>query len=255
MKLTLSQKRLAQITGHNFTKELKDFEYETKFDIKNDRLSSLGILKMIRSCFKDNQRFILCKIKNGDKLLTRVSFFVDGNTEYSLFKYCGAKMVKVKKHKIIKGMLFSIFKNSENLLIDKNDFSKRLRDLKPRFKRHNFSLINLNSFLKQRLSLTNIGEMIKNRVKDFVVDIYDGRIYAVAVTFCKSKNKVQKQLEIEYAGYLPSLKNSRRNIERQIIMGVQELSQYIYKNFLRILKPSIERKFEFVKKVNPQFHE
>lgn len=252
MKKSLSQKNLAQIKKHDFIKELKNFEYETKFDIKNKKLSSFGILKKIRSCFKNNQHFILCEIKGGDKLLTRVSFFFGDNAEYSLFRYRGAKMVKIKKHKIIKGMPFSIFKNNEQLIIDKDNFSSKLKDLQHRFKRHNYRLVDLNSFLKQKSALTNVGKMIKNRVKDFVFDTRDGRIYAVAVTFCKTKNNVQKQLEIEYAGYLPGFKNQKKNIEKQVIAGVQELSRYIYKHFSRMLRPSIERKFEFVKRNNPR---
>lgn len=49
----ISPKNLAQIKKHDFTKELKAFEYETKFNIKNKGLDSLEILKKIRSCFKD----------------------------------------------------------------------------------------------------------------------------------------------------------------------------------------------------------
>lgn len=252
MQKAVSQEQLAQIKKHDFTKELKDFEYETKFDIKDKELDSFKILKKIRGCFKSGHHFILCKIKDGDKLLTRVSFFFGGNTEYSLFKYRGARMIKIKKHRIIKGVPFSIFKNDERLIIDKNDFAQKLKDLRYRFKRHNYSLADLDHFLKQKPFLTDVGEMIKNRVKDFVFDTRDGRIYAVAVTFCKSKNKIQKQLEIEYSGHLLGFKNPKLHIERQIIVGVQELSQYIYKYFPAMLRPSTERKFEFVKKNNPK---
>jgi len=248
MKTALSPKQLAQIKKHDFTKELKDFEYETKFDIYNNTLGSLGILKKIRRCFRNNQRFIICEIKGGDKLLTRVSFFCEDNTEYSLFKYRGARMVKIKRHRVIKGTPFRIFKNDEQLVIDKDDFSKKLRKIRHRFKRHNYRLVDLDKFVKEKSSLINVGEMMKNRVKDFIFDALDGRIYAVAITFCKSKNKVQKQLEIEYAGYLPEFKNKIQGDEKQVIAGVQELSQYIYKHFPKILRPSIERKFEFVKR-------
>lgn len=248
MKVVLSPTKLAQIRKHDFTKELKDFEYETKFDIQNSKLGSLGILKKIRSCFENNKRFILCKIKGGDKLLTRVSFFFGNNIEYSLFRYRGARMVKVKRHKIIQGAPFRIFKNDEELIIDKGDFSKKLNKLQHRFKRHNYRLVNLGEFLKDKSSLTDIGTMVKNRVKDFVFDAIDGRIYAVAITFCKSKNKIQKQLEVEYAGYLPGFKNKKRNAERQVIAGIQDLSQCIYRQFPKMIRPSIERKFEFVKR-------
>ncbi len=248
----MSPKKLAQIKKHDFTKELKDFEYETKFDIQDNKFSSLEILKKIRRCFDENKRFILCEIKDGDKLITRVSFFFGDNTEYSLFRYRGVRMVKVKKHKIVKGVPFRIFKNIEQLVIDKDNFSKLSKKVSHRFKRHNYRLVKLDKFLKEKSSLVHIGEMVKNRVKDFVFDANDGRIYAVAVTFCRSRNKIQKQLEIEYAGYLPPLRNKRRGAEKQVIAGVQDLSQHIYSCFPKMLRPSVERKFEFVKKASPE---
>ena len=104
--------------------------------------------------------------------------------------------------------------------------------------------------MKEKKSKIYVGEMTKDRVKDFIFDANDGRIYSIAVTFCRSKNRIQKQLEIEYAGYLPGFKNSNKNIEKQVVAGVQELSQYIHNNFFSILKPSVERKFEFVKRIN-----
>ncbi len=252
MITALSTKKLAQVKKHDFTKELKDFEYETKFDIQDNKLGSLEVLKKIRRCFDGNKRFILCEIKGGDKLLTRVSFFFGNNTEYSLFRYRGARMVKMKKHKIVKGAPFRIFKNVEQLIIDKDDFSKKLSKVKHRFKRHNYRLVNLDKFLKEKSSLVHIGEMVKNRVKDFVFDASDGRIYAVAVTFCRSRDKIQKQLEIEYAGYLPSFKSKRQGAEKQVIAGVQEVSQYIYSHFPKILRSSVEKKFEFVKRASPE---
>jgi len=158
-------------------------------------------------------------------------------------------MIKIKKHRIIRGFSFPIFKSSEKLAIDKSDFSK-LKTLKDRFQRHNYELVNLNDFVKRKSLKNYIGIMVKDRVKDFIFDTDNGRIYAIAVTFCKSKGHIQKQLEVEYAGYLPGYKNSKRNIEKQIIDGVQEISGYIYEQLSNILSPSVERKFEFVKKYN-----
>src|SRR3989344_4641800 len=136
-------------------------------------------------------------------------------------------MIKIKKHRIIRGFSFPIFKSSEKLAIDKSDFSK-LKTLKDRFQRHNYELVNLNDFVKRKSLKNYIGIMVKDRVKDFIFDTDNGRIYAIAVTFCKSKGHIQKQ----------------------IIDGVQEISGYIYEQLSNILSPSVERKFEFVKKYN-----
>ena len=54
--MILSPKNLAQIKKHDFTKELKNFEYETKFDIQNTKLDSFEVLKEIRRCFQNGQR-------------------------------------------------------------------------------------------------------------------------------------------------------------------------------------------------------
>lgn len=241
----------AIIRAHNFTKELKRFEYETKFDIKNKRLSNLEILKKIRDCFKNQSQFLLCEISRGDKLSTRVLFFTMNGIEYSLFKYRGARMLKVKKHSIIKWRGLRVFKNDERLIIDKNDFTKKLKHFSYRFRRHKYNLADLGKLLKQfAKSLNYSGEMIKERVKDFVLDAGDGRIYAVSVSFCRSGNKTQKQLEIEYAGYASGFGRLRKGSEKQVISGVVELSQYIYKGFLNMLTPSRERKFEFVKRMS-----
>ena len=243
-------KLLKTMRRHDFTKELKDFEYETKFDVRNARLGSLEILKKIRGCFKNKSQFLLCEIAGGDKLLTRVLFFVMDGTEYSLFKYRGARMLKVKKHRIIKWRGFNVFKNDERLIIDRNDFTKKLKRFRYRFRRHKYNLADLGKLLgKNSTRLNYSGEMIKERVKDFVLNTSDGRIYAVSVSFCRSGNKTQKQLEIEYAGYAPGFGNLRKGSEKQVVSGVGELSKYIYERFPKLLKPSRERKFDFVKRM------
>lgn len=243
----IAKKQIETIKDHNFTKELKKFEYETKFDIKDVSSGSFGILKMIRGCFDENGRYILVKIGRGDRLLTRVEFFTYGDTEYSVFRYRGARMVKVKKHRIVKAEPFSIFKNDESLVIDRSDFSRKLVRSRHRFKRHNYRLVDLGVFLKSKNSMISVGEMIKERVKDFVIDSSDGRIYAVAVTFCKTKDKVQKQLEIEYSGYLSGFRRKKGAIEKEVITGTLSLSKYIYDHFPTMFKSSTERKFDFVK--------
>ena len=134
------------------------------------------------------------------------------------------------------------------MIIDKTDFNTKLNDLRYRFKRHNHTLANLDEYIEKLPKLRLIGKMTKERVKDFVIDNEDGRIYAVAVSFCTSNGVVQKQLEIEYSGYLPSFKRPRIATEEEVIEGVQAVSNYIYLQLPRLLTPSIERKFSFVQK-------
>ena len=159
-------------------------------------------------------------------------------------------MLKVKKHKIIKRAGFRVFKNIESLLIDRKDFADKLARYRRRFRRHDYHLIDLDkklNELKKDRRTKKIGKMVKVRVKDFVLDAFDGRIYAVAVTFCGSGSKVQKQLEVEYSGYISSFPKFRMGGEKEVVTGVVALSKFIYKGSSDILRPSVERKFEFVK--------
>lgn len=250
MKRSLSE-ILSQIRSHGFTKEFKDFEFETKFDVaRGVGLGAMALLAKVEKCFVGHPHFILCKVRGGDKLVAKVVFFAKKNMEYSFFKYRGARMLKVKKHKIIKGIPFSIFKNIEGLLIDKKDFEKKLNLLKRRFRKHKYSLVDINkTFKKLGLSKSNsVGKMTKVRVKDFVFDARDGRIYAVAISFCKSGGRTQKQLEVEYSGYLGGVGNFKKGNEKEIISKTLELSRHIYKRLSGIFRPSVERKFEFVNK-------
>ena len=81
------KKIISQIIKHDFTKEFKDFEYEVKFDIKGKSSNLFECLEKIERCFGNDPRFILCKIKGGDKLITHATFFQKDGTEYSYFKY------------------------------------------------------------------------------------------------------------------------------------------------------------------------
>ena len=132
-----------QIIDHNFTKELKNLEYETKFDILKKNIDIAAVLKKIEANFKKEKRFLLFKIKKGDKLVTRVVFYIQNGIEYSYFKYRGARMLKVKKHKIIRNAGLDVFKNIESLLIDKKDFADKLARFRYRFRRHDYHLIDL----------------------------------------------------------------------------------------------------------------
>ena len=251
--MQITQSQLKQVKNHNFTKELKDFEYETKFNIRG-AATSLEVLRKIRACFRGN-KFTLIPIKGGDKLITKVIFYTNKQAEYSLFKYRGARMLKVKKHKVVKiHPKISIFKNSEELLIDRHDFLTKLKNVRQRFRRHKYQLVNLDKVLEKLKADKQTkygGKMTKVRVKDFVLDT-NGRIYSVAITFCSSGNKVQKQLEVEYAGYIKGVGKFRMNSEKEVIQGVLGLSEYIYKCLSKMLKPSTERKFEFVKRASPE---
>lgn len=245
----LPRRDLERVRAHRFTKERTEYEYETKFQVLSRHATSLQVLKRVRACFvlRDSP-FALCAMKRGDRLSTQVTFFLKGKTEYSLFRYRGVRMIKLKRHRILKGKRYPIFKNIETLLIDKTEF-ERHPEIHYRFTRHHYKLINVDALI--RLLTTRgsiIGEMTKERVKDFVVDARDGRIYAVAVTFCTSRRHTQKQLEIEYAGFLPSYPRTQDH-QTEILTGVETVSAQIHRHLAKLFRPSTERKFEFVQRL------
>src|SRR3989344_2737882 len=248
-----------RVKEHNFTKELKDYEYEAKFDIENDNASLLDCLKSVRKSFSSNLDYVVCSFRNGDKIKMNVDFFIDGDREYSYFKYKGANMLKVKNHNLIKNNSFTIFKNKESLLIEKEDFENKLTGFRVRFKKHNFK-IKPKKYILDIINSDKIlraGSMMKERVKDFVVDLRYGRIYSISVSFCVCQNRIQKQLEIEYSGFLRNLDESRVSIkkregqsETEIIECISRISKIIVSNCNLKLKPSCERKLDFVKLTN-----
>jgi hypothetical protein len=156
-------------------------------------------------------------------------------------------MVKVKKHKIVDYQNWKIFKNEESLVIDVEDFDKKLDREKVRFKRHSYRLENLEEYLKKRESgFAFVGNMKKERLKDFVFDHSNGFIYSFAVTYCSTEGRVQRQFEIEYAGYLDGLEAVNGGLENGIKEGLIGVGGFMYRNMKDILKPSVERKFDFV---------
>ena len=74
MSMMVPHAIIARITDHNFTKELKRYEFETKFAIST-RKGALACLRDVERCFRVQSHFVLIKIAGGDKLVTRVSFF------------------------------------------------------------------------------------------------------------------------------------------------------------------------------------
>lgn len=236
-----------RIRDHRFTKERKRFEYETKFAIAS-RKDALACLNNIVRCIGEQPSFVLVRISGGDKLVTRVVFFVKGEYEYTSFAYRCARMLKVKRHHVLTRSGLPIFRNEERLLIDRDGFIRNLSRYRHRFARHSYRLVDIRARMRV-LGFTpseRLGVMEKTRVKHFVLDTRDGRVYAVAVTYCRSGSKTQRQLEVEYSGYIPGVGQRAQNSERQIIDRTVELSKHIAARSPIRLTPSTERKFTFV---------
>jgi hypothetical protein len=106
------------------------------------------------------------------------------------------------------------------------------------------------------------GKVRKEKGDAFVLDSNDGRIYSFTITRAhlvkpgeKKETGIQRQLEIEYAGYIPGFNNFEKNSEKQIVAGMVDLAKFVYalyseaplaKNWRMRLDVTGERKYDFI---------
>lgn len=106
------------------------------------------------------------------------------------------------------------------------------------------------------------GKIRKEKGDFFVLDTCDGRIYSASFTRAHlikpnetKESSVQRQLEMEYAGYLPKFPGFVKDSEEQIVKGMVNLGMFclmlyhdvpIDKNWRAGLNITHERKFDFI---------
>jgi hypothetical protein len=110
------------------------------------------------------------------------------------------------------------------------------------------------------------GRIRKEKGDAFVLDTTDGRIYSMSFTRAhlvkpgeNEEGAIQRQMEFEYAGYIPGFRGFVQDSEPQIVKGMVDLAKYVYKMYgfdsenavvadgwtMRI-RPTTERKFDFI---------
>jgi len=79
------------------------------------------------------------------------------------------------------------------------------------------------------------GKIRKEKGDVFMLDANDGRIYSFTITRAHlikpgetKESGVQRQLEIEYAGYFPGFKGFKEGSEKQIVQGMVDIAKYTY---------------------------
>jgi hypothetical protein len=79
------------------------------------------------------------------------------------------------------------------------------------------------------------GKIRKEKGDAFVLDSNDGRIYSFTITRAhlikpgqEKESGIQRQLELEYAGYIPGFKGFKKDSEKQIVQGMVDLAKYTY---------------------------
>ena len=75
------------------------------------------------------------------------------------------------------------------------------------------------------------GALVKEKGDAFILDTHDGRIYSFTITRAQvrgvSDAPVQRQLEIEYAGYIPGFAGFVQDNEAQLVAGMVDLGRYV----------------------------
>ncbi len=106
------------------------------------------------------------------------------------------------------------------------------------------------------------GKIRKEKGDAFLLDTSDGRLYSMSFTRAhlikpgeKNESGIQRQLELEYAGYIPKFPGFKLNSEEQIVEGMVDLAKYtgvMYSNapvkngWRANLKLTGERKYDFI---------
>ncbi|CAG7659188.1 hypothetical protein PAECIP111802_07458 [Paenibacillus allorhizosphaerae] len=203
-------------------KERAENEYEIKFKILEEGLRIQEYLYRFEDSFTRSSRYLVDRVQECTNMTSY--FFTDKEKEYSIFKYKNETMLKIKKHRIIEGDQFPIFVNEELFHTKSSEIISQI--MQP--------------------AIIYKGRMVKHRIKDFIVDTIDGRVYSLAVTICEASGKLQYQLEVEYSGYIKGYGPFIENHENQIIESLEGLASFVYSNLKKVITPDTQRKFEFV---------
>lgn len=226
---------------HGLRKEFPGEEFEVKFAVNGALGSPVAYLRRVESALRRHRRYRVIPVREAISWPTH--FFTDGRREYALYEtgdwlnarhptlsIVGGLVLKIKLHRTRKRQ-YVIYRNRESFLTKPAEI---------------FAVL-------QRTRLRYVGDMVKHRAKDFVIDRVDGRVYSVAVTVCTSGSRVQRQLEVEYSGYLPGKPQIPRGHSRNVIAGVLALSAELHHRLPTLLSPTEERKLTFVTRT-PRHH-
>ncbi|MEK6963145.1 MAG: hypothetical protein AABX70_01865 [Nanoarchaeota archaeon] len=102
------------------------------------------------------------------------------------------------------------------------------------------------------------GYVRKEKGDAFTLDTNDGRIYSMSLTraHLDGDGAVQRQLELEYAGYVPGFAGFEKDSEVQIVSGMVDLAKHVAflsnnapvaRGWRMELSLTNERKYDFVK--------
>jgi hypothetical protein len=105
------------------------------------------------------------------------------------------------------------------------------------------------------------NQVAAQHINAFLLDTQSGRIFSFTITRAHLGQKVQRQLEIEYAGYIPGFPEHTKDSEAQIVENMVTAAKHTYflsnnasitSGWKMTLKPTHERKYDFVAQLQTQ---
>ncbi len=100
------------------------------------------------------------------------------------------------------------------------------------------------------------GCIRKEKADAYVMDIQHGRVYTFTFSRATIDDAIQRQVEIEYAGYIPGLNGHEPENERQLVTDMVALANHMKTHYNTVpvmpgwnvtLTPTHERKYDFVR--------
>lgn len=206
-------------------KELTDTEYEVKFDISIDKKGKEPKLEDFLNAFDfpavRNARFL----KDPVNIITEgVNNFYGNETDERLVVIEKAGALYLKEKGPVIPLETGV--NFEEIVIKRSE---------KRWKASFEEVSRKVDEIKKENLVDYKGKIRKEKGDAFILDVSDGRIYSFTVTRAnlikpgeKKESDIQRQLEIEYAGYIPKFRGFRKDSESQIVHGMVDLAKYTY---------------------------
>lgn len=233
-------------------KEFNDTEYEVKFDIGLDKKGKEPKLEELLNAFDFPAVRTARFLKDPVNVITEgVNNFYGTETDERLvvIEKEGALYLKEKGPVIP----LELGVNFEEIVIKRSE---------KRWKASFEEAARKVDEIKRENLVDYKGKIRKEKGDAFILDVSDGRIYSFTVTRAnlikpgkKKESDIQRQLELEYAGFIPGFKGFEKNSEQQIVHGMVDLAKYTYflynnapvSNGSRMnLALTGERKYDFV---------
>jgi len=238
-------------------KEFPDIEYEVKFDIQAQGKGKEPSVEQYLDAFDfpagRSARFLKDPVNH---VATGVNHFLgDDLDEKLVIIEKGGKTYLKEKGPVISLALGVPF---EEIVIKRTEI---------RYQANLTEILNKVHKVKSEQGASYRGAIRKEKGDAFLLDTNDGRIYSMTFTRAyltkageDKESAVQRQLEIEYAGFIPGFQAHKKDCESQMVQGMVSIAKYIYSlyngspiagGWTMDLNVTSERKYDFINGKRP----